>query len=156
MQLSVDTFTRTRQCSTTTVPDLVEDDGALFVHGIRDGLPCLHLLLVVDAWSNVMCRVMTRVWHPRPTWDIKVPIAHRTDNGALGDEQSPITGALRIVCLHVGLGDVAHRPVPGEGRQHDAVLQRVLSNLHGGEERIGAGAVARRGRGAVVMVDHHR
>ncbi|WVZ81972.1 LOW QUALITY PROTEIN: hypothetical protein U9M48_029295 [Paspalum notatum var. saurae] len=102
---------RTVRGDPADMPNLTEEEGALAMDGVDDGLPCLDLLLRPDAGR---LRVALRGGgHPR----------------GLGDEQAAPGGALRVVDGSVRLGHVAVGAAPRERRQHHAVGELELPHL---------------------------
>ncbi|WVZ81973.1 hypothetical protein U9M48_029296 [Paspalum notatum var. saurae] len=94
------------------MPNLAEEEGALAMDGVDDGLPCLDLLLRPDAGR---LRVALRGGgHPR----------------GLGDEQAAPGGALRVVYGGVRLGHVAVGAAARERREHHPVGELELPHLN--------------------------
>lgn len=74
------------------VPNLAEESGALGVHGVHDGLPCLDLLPGPDPWG---------------VRDGAHPLRVGRHAGGLRDQEPTLRGPLRVVLHGVRLREVA-------------------------------------------------
>ena len=116
------------------MPDLAEEDAALAVDGVDDGLPGLDLLRRPDAGG------------------LRVPLRGGGHARGLGDEEAAPGGALRVVDGGVRLRHVAvgaeprhrreHHPVgelelphPERSHQRDRLLRRLLLRHFAARER---------------------
>src|SRR6185312_17505630 len=91
------------------VPDLAEEDAALAVDGVDDGLPGLDLLRRPDAGG------------------LRVPLRGGGDPRGLGDEETAPGGALRVVDGGVRLRHVAVGAAARERREHHPVGEMELA-----------------------------
>jgi hypothetical protein len=99
------------------VPNLEEEERALAVDGVDDGLPRLDLLLRPDAGG------------------LRVPLRRGGDVRGLRDEQATLGGALRVVQGRVRLRHVAVGAAPRQGRQHHSVRELERPHLVRGQQR---------------------
>ncbi|BAS96788.1 Os06g0216350, partial [Oryza sativa Japonica Group] len=93
------------------VPYLQEEEGALAVDGVDDGLPRLDLLLRVDAGG------------------LRVALRGGGDVGGLRDEEAAPGRPLRVVHRRVRLRHVAVGAAPRERREHHTVGELQLPHL---------------------------
>ena len=100
------------------VTNLAEEEGALAVDGVDDGLPRLDLLLRPDARS-LRIPPLRGGRHPR----------------GLRDEQAALGGALRVVHGGVRLRHVAIGAAPRQRREHNTVGELQMAHLVGRQQR---------------------
>jgi len=93
------------------VPDLAEEDAALAVDGVDDGLPRLDLLRRPNAGG------------------LRVPLRGGGHARGLGDEEAAPGGALRVVHGGVRLRHVAVGAAAPERREHHPVGELELAHL---------------------------
>ena len=99
------------------MPDLAEEDAALAVDGVDDGLPRLDLLRRPDAGG------------------LRVPLRGGGHARGLRDEEAAPGGALRVVHGGVRLRHVAVGAAPRERREHHPVGELELPRLERRQQR---------------------
>ena len=93
------------------MPNLAEEERALAVDGVDDGLPRLDLLLRPDAGG------------------LRVPLRGGRHPRGLRDEQATLGGALRVVHGGVRLRHVTVGAAPRQRREHHTVGELELAHL---------------------------
>lgn len=99
------------------MPHLAEEEGALAVDGVDDGLPRLDLLLRPDAGG------------------LRVPLRSGRHTCSLRDEEATPGGALGVVHRGVRLRHVTVGAAPGQRREHHPVGELEPPHLEWRQER---------------------
>ena len=91
-----------------SVPELAEEEGALGVHRIHDGLPCLHLVVAPEPGHT------------------RVPRRRLLHRAGLGDEEDARRRPLLVVEGVVRLRQVLQRPAARHRRKNNPATTNTI------------------------------